>query len=101
MKPPPTRNPKVELGVLPALVTQHTCFAVLGIHRRRFLDLVRRLNIRHYKHGRLVIVRVADFVDAVDARASAVSPDLPEPPDEDFPRTVEEGLASIGLCLIR
>ncbi len=63
------------VSVSPAVVTDRTCAAVLGLEPRAFREAVARLRIPHRIVGRRMLVCVADFMAAVRGPVVAAVPD--------------------------
>jgi hypothetical protein len=62
------------------LVNQRTALEILGLSRQQFLSLVRAKSIRHARVGRLVVVRLDEFLAALGlADAAVTAPQGPEP----------------------
>lgn len=84
------------LAVHPVTVTDRTCAAVVGLEPRAFREAVARLKIPHAMLGRRMVVRVADFLAALDRVAAASADKLPAPRVETL-ETAEGVLAELGL----
>ena len=76
--------------IAPVWASQLNCLAALGIDERRFRETVRALGIRHVRRGKLVLVRLSDWDDAMH-RAQTAGAELPDDSD-----TVDSCLAAIG-----
>jgi hypothetical protein len=68
------------VAVVPAVVTDRTAPAVVGLDARAFRAIVAQLAVPHTVCGRRMLVRVADFVDAI-GRPAEGGDAVPVPPD--------------------
>ena len=85
------RNPSLQAIV----VTQHTCFAVLGVSRRWFLDYLHsHAEVPRAQLGRNTCVLVSDWIAHVRARMTD-GESTPDPPEDEW--TPEALLARRGL----
>ena len=75
-------------------VTQHTAPTVLGVSSRRFREMIARHRIRHVRDGKIVIVLVRDWIDAME-RMATTAPTVDAAPAEPV-ASVADMLASLG-----
>ena len=91
------KRPQVtDVPVAPATVTQDTALPVLGIESRPFREAVHKYGIRHMRLGRLLVVRVADFLEALERIGGQVPNDTEAPADGTPVMSVDEMLARVG-----
>ena len=92
----PRALPVPAAPVAPVSVTQDTAPATCGVTGRRFLELVRELDIPHTRAGQLVLVLVTDWCEALK-RASSSNQVEVEPSNDTAPALdVDSILASVG-----
>lgn len=93
---PKSKRPSItDVPVAPVTVSQRTCLAILGIESRPFREAVHKYGIRHTKLGNLLVVRVADFLDALERIGGHASNDAT--PDDGTPiMSVDQMLARVG-----
>ena len=60
--------------IRPVMVSQKTCLEALGVNARRFLEVVRLLQIPRTKLGKTVLVEVDDWLKAVRAHREPIEP---------------------------
>lgn len=81
------------LAIVPAVVTDRSAAAVVGLEAREFRELVAAKRIRHVRAGHRVIVRLDVFLEALQQHAADES--AAEAPSSG-PRTVDQVLATVG-----
>lgn len=86
-------RPKPPISIAPVLVSDETCFAVVGLTPRRFRELVdAHPQLPRIAHGRRLLVPASALLAlAKPSEDAAVACDEPEV--DDGPRTVEEVIA--------
>lgn len=77
-------------------VTQHTAPAVLGVSSRRFREMVIRHRIRHVRDGKIVIVLVRDWIDAMARLATTTATTTTTANEPEPVATVADMLAALG-----
>ena len=80
----------------PVYITQRTAPDVLGITGRRFREMVIRHRIKHARDGKLVLVRL-DAWDEAMARLSA-SGQVDPAANDAVPMTLDAMLERVGYC---
>jgi len=75
--------------IAPVWASQLNCLAALGIDDRRFRETVRALGITHVRRGKLVLVRLTDWDEAMRRAQTAGV----EPTEDD---SVDSVLAVLG-----
>lgn len=95
-------KPRKPATVAAVLVSQLTSLEIAGIDADRFLAFVRDQNVRRAKVGKLVLVELADLLEAVRkvADAGAEQPDDAHPPERveaDQPGSADDFLARLGM----
>ncbi len=91
-------TPSPPLAVAPLIVTDRTCFALVGLTDRQLRDLLaKHPEIPRRVEGHRVLVAAADLVAFVRAVASPDLAALPPPEtDDDQPSDVDAVLAKLG-----